>query len=627
MEGLVRRRSTAPLQPLPAEAADPQRQELIRDHLHWRGRLSQHGPSGSVCLGSARIDNRRELLEQLELNVEAWGAESPREPACDDTHLIHRAWLRWGEACCERIYGDWAFALWNEQERSCFLARDHFGITSLYYVLTDTLLAFATEQALLIDLLLLPYEIDELYVAQVLVSWPAYHGGQSVRRGLHRLAPAHRLTVTRERHRLKQYWHLERTPPLRLRDRRDYVAGFLEVFDEAVRCRLRRDRGGLVGSTLSGGLDSGSISATASRMLAASGEELRAFTSVPIADTTPFTGDRFGDEWPFAAATAATAGIRHHRPVDAADLSPMAAIQALLAIHREPSHAAGNAFWMLTLNRLAREAGCSVLLIGQSGNGGLSWAGSPWSQPLGYQWQRLGGRQWLRQRALRSAPASLARHWRRWRLREFCFDGSALAPEAAERLQLKERMLADPELLPAREALQERRWLMPGRSFVGALHAQMARAAGLEIRDPSADARLLAYTWSVPDAVFIDPETGEDRWLIRTAMQGRLPDRVRCERRLGIQAGDLVVRLRRDAAAVEACLTAVESSERARSLVDGAKIRDSWRNVLASNIIETQRFAGSIIGRGLMAGLFLLESGQAPLADPSTPHSWQRFDQ
>jgi asparagine synthase (glutamine-hydrolysing) len=608
MAGLVRRRSTAPLPPLPAETAVPGRQELIRADLHWRGRVSHHGPSSSVCLGSARIDNRRELLEQLQLNVEAWGAETPREAACDDTHLIHRAWLRWGEACCERILGDWAFAVWNERERSLLLARDHFGITSLYYVLTDTLLAFATEQSVLIDLQLLPREIDELYVAQVLVAWQAYHGGQSVRRGIHRLPPAHRLTVTREQHRLDQYWHLEHTPPLRLRDRRDYVAGFLEVFDQAVRCRLRRDQGGLVGSTLSGGLDSGSISATASRMLAEAGEELRAFTSVPIADTTPFTGDRFGDEWPFAAATAAQAGISHHRPVDAADLSPMAAIQSLLQIHREPSHAAGNAFWMLTLNRLARETGCSVLLIGQSGNAGLSWAGSLWSQPLGYQWQRLGAREWLRQRALRSAPASLVRRWRRWRLRDFSFDGSALAPAAAERLQLKERMLADPELLPARHALEERSWLMPGRSSVGALHAQMARAAGLEIRDPSADARLLAYTWSVPDAEFIDPETGEDRWLIRTAMQGRLPDQVRCQRRLGIQAGDLPVRLRHDATALQACLTTVERSDAARNLVDCAKVRECWQRLLQTDSGRSLRQSGAIIQRGLMAGLFLRDS-------------------
>lgn len=605
MAGLVRRRSGAPLPPLPPEQEHPERHELINPHLHWRGRFSHHGPSGSICLGSARIDNRRELLGLLELNVEAWGAETPREPACDDTHLIHRAWLRWGEACCERIYGDWAFALWNERERSLLLARDHFGITSLYYVLTDTLLAFATDQSVLIDLQLLPHAVDELYVAQVLVAWSAYHGGRSARQNLHRLPPAHRLSVTREQHQLNQYWHLEQTPPLRLRDRRDYVAGFLEVFDQAVRCRLRRDRGGLVGSTLSGGLDSGSISATAARMLAASGEELRAFTSVPIADTRPFTSPNFGDEWTYAAATAATAGIRHHQPVDAAGLSPMAAIQSLLSIHREPTHAAGNAFWMLTLNRLAQEVGCSVLLIGQSGNAGLSWAGSLWSQPIGYQWQRLGSREWLRQRALRSAPDSLVRRWRRWRLRDFSFDGSALAPDAAERLQLKERMLADPELLPPRQALQERRWLMPGRSVVGALHAQMARAAGLEIRDPSADARLLAYTWSVPDAVFIDPESGEDRWLIRTAMHGRLPDQVRCMRRMGIQAGDLTVRLRREASTVEACLRSLESSERARSLLDLGKMRKSWQINLHQSNMASHGQAASIVCRGAMAGMFL----------------------
>ncbi|MCP9866454.1 hypothetical protein KBZ33_09090 [Cyanobium sp. Cruz-8D1] len=613
MAGLIRRRSTAPLPPLPPDGGGAEQQELIRPRLCWRGQLSHHQPSGTVCLASARIDNRRELLEQLELSVEAWGPGTPRQAACDDTHLIHRAWLRWGEACCERILGDWAFAIWDERERSLLLARDHFGITSLYYVLTDTLLAFATEQSVLIDLQLLPYEIDELYVAQVLVAWQGYHGGQTVRRGLHRLPPAHRLTVTRERHRLEQYWHLERTPPLRLRDRRDYVAGFLEVFDEAVRCRLRRDRGGLVGSTLSGGLDSGSISATAGRMLAASGEELRAFTSVPIADTTPFTGERFGDEWPFAAATAAAAGIRHHEPVEAAELAPMAAIQALLEIHREPSHAAGNAFWMLSLNRLARQAGCSVLLIGQSGNAGLSWAGSPWSQPLGYQWQRLGPREWLRQGALRSAPAALVQRWRRWRLREFCFDGSALAPAAAERLQLKERMLADPDLFPARDALQERSWLMPGRSFVGALHAQMGRAAGLEIRDPSADARLLAYTWSVPDQVFIDPDSGEDRWLIRAAMQGRLPDRVRCQRRRGLQAGDLAVRLRHDAAAVEACLAELERSDQARALVDVGKVRECWQKVQQSDDVPSLRGSGSIILRGLMVVLFIQSFGQARL--------------
>ena len=151
---------------------------------------------------------------------------------------------------------------------------------------------------------------------------------------------------------------------------------------------------------------------------------------------------------------------------------------------------------------------------------------------------------------------------------------------------------------------------MPGRSFVGALHAKMGRAAGLEIRDPSADARLLAYTWSVPDQVFIDPERGEDRWLIRAAMQGRLPDRVRCQRRLGIQAGDLAVRLRHDAAAVEACLAALERSDQARALVDVGKVRECWQKVQQSDDVPSLRGSGSIVLRGLMAVLFMRSLGQ-----------------
>jgi asparagine synthase (glutamine-hydrolysing) len=133
----------------------------------------------------------------------------------------------------------------------------------------------------------------------------------------------------------------------------------------------------------------------------------------------------------------------------------------------------------------------------------------------------------------------------------------------------------------------------------------MARTAGLEIRDPSADARLLAFTWSVPDGVFIDPESGEDRWLIRTAMQGRLPDRVRCQRSLGIQAGDLVVRLRRDADAVEACLATVESSLLAGTLVDCSKVRECWQRALQSDNGGALIHSISVVTRGLMAGLFL----------------------
>jgi hypothetical protein len=80
---------------------------------------------------------------------------------------------------------------------------------------------------------------------------------------------------------------------------------------------------------------------------------------------------------------------------------------------------------------------------------------------------------------------------------------------------------------------------------------------------------------------------------------------VRCQRRRGLQAGDLAVRLRRDATAVEAGLAAVERSDQARALVDAGKVRDCWQTVQRCDGVSSLRGSGSIILRGLMAGLFL----------------------
>ena len=79
-----------------------------------------------------------------------------------------------------------------------------------------------------------------------------------------------------------------------------YVEAFLEIFDEAVRCRLRTT--GAIATELSAGLDSGAVAATAARLLAPTGATLSAYTAVPrpgfsgivpyglIADEGPYAG-------------------------------------------------------------------------------------------------------------------------------------------------------------------------------------------------------------------------------------------------------------------------------------------------------------------------------------------------
>src|SRR5581483_255879 len=90
--------------------------------------------------------------------------------------LIASAYAKFGSSAPSRILGDWAFAAWHPGERCVFLARDHIGATSLYYHLDAEVLAFSSSRRQLIDWGLAPLELDELYLAQLLVSWPAYQG-------------------------------------------------------------------------------------------------------------------------------------------------------------------------------------------------------------------------------------------------------------------------------------------------------------------------------------------------------------------------------------------------------------------------------------------------------------------
>src|SRR5690606_3709640 len=80
---------------------------------------------------------------------------------------------------------------------------------------------------------------------------------------------AHALTVPASGMRSRKYWELHAGPLLRLPSDEAYSEAFLEVFTEAVRCRLRS--AGPAGSMLSGGMDSGSVVAIASDLLAAQG--------------------------------------------------------------------------------------------------------------------------------------------------------------------------------------------------------------------------------------------------------------------------------------------------------------------------------------------------------------------
>lgn len=553
-----------------------------------------------IFTASGRVDNREELIRQLKIRN--------RPSAIGDGELMLYAYLNWREESPVRIYGDWSFAVWHPKEHRLFLARDHCGYTALYYYVDAHIFAFASSLKALLALKLAPIEVDELYLAQVLVSWSASKGERTLHKPIKRLPQAHCLAVTPLRHDVRQFWRLDKTVELRLSRREDYVDAFREVFDEAVRCRLRSY--GDIAVSLSGGLDSGSVITTAARFMSGKSERLRAFTAVPLSDTNKYVKDnRFGNEFSLAKATALQAGNVELYPVNAETTSPIQAIRKQLLIQNDPCIGASNAFWGMEIMHKAGLHGCRVLLTGQKGNGGISWNGSVFSQPIWFQLRYLGWKQWIKEATKRYTPVEILKSYRIMQKQKNGFwKSSAINHNFADRLNLFELMLNAPD--SNLSSILRHPWefrhnaVKPGCTGDGSLMHAMCTAHGLQVRDPTADVRVLAFSLSVPDHIFMDPKTGLDRWLVREAMKGRLPDEVRLNRGRGRQAADLVTRLRMYADEVECALDELAHGA-APAYVDVPYMREVWQMIRTEDTSEAYSKAVTILTCGIMAGLWV----------------------
>jgi len=566
----------------PARLAAGSLQSFQHDDEQDAAECAQSLPDGGWLVASGRIDNRVALAAKLAIHL--------REvDQLDDQGLIARAYLRWGEACVAQMYGDWSFAVWKPQQRRLFLARDHNGNTSLYYHERDGRIAFASSRKALLALDEPSIRtIDDLFIARVLLALPAHQGGSTVHPAIHRLPPAHTLTASVGELHLHQYWN----PELIVRHPFDSIEeaaeGFLPVFDEAVKCRMRTK--GAIAVTLSGGLDSGSIAATAARFARQSGQKLAAYTAVPCGKTAEDASRRVGDEWWLASATATHAKISRHRPIPAEAITPLDGLRWYLWAHDEPQHSVANAYWIMALQRTARADGCKVLLNGQGGDVSISWsAATPPEHPAPGAFRRV---------ARRLVNGAMQR---RWAVRTNAAWLKHVDP-------LRRSAAIHPDLA---RRVESAGWPQAAESFgrkilLGSLHAEDGAALDIDVRDPTLDVRVLSYCLSVPEHLLVDAADG-DRMLIRTAMKSRLPDMVRLNQKRGLHAPDLCSRLRADSYTMDACLDELEAGP-ANDYLDLARLRKSWRVVTQEHDRGGFREASDVLMRSVMAGLFVNQS-------------------
>ncbi|WP_018950564.1 XrtA/PEP-CTERM system amidotransferase [Thioalkalivibrio sp. ALMg11] len=199
-----------------------------------------------------------EIYNFPELTAELQQAGHRFRSHCDTEVIVH-AWEEWGEACVQRFRGMFAFAVWDRNRDTLFLARDRLGVKPLYYgALADGHLIFGSELKALMAHPGMPREMDphavEDYFAFGYVPEP-----RSIFRGVHKLPPGHTLTVRRGQGNLsepREYWDI----PFGDSGVADAATAAEELtarLREAVDVRMVAEVP--LGAFLSGGVDSGAV--------------------------------------------------------------------------------------------------------------------------------------------------------------------------------------------------------------------------------------------------------------------------------------------------------------------------------------------------------------------------------
>lgn len=178
-----------------------------------------------------------------------------------DTEVLLNAYIQWGEECLHRFNGMWAFAIYDREKQTTFIARDRFGIKPFYYLHTKEYFAFCSEIPPLLSLLSKKPTPD----CQTIFDFLAFNRTDQTERTFfneikklqhgHKLRLEHNLPPSDEIRGGEKWYNLRK----RVSQAEGFKSHteFKELFSSAVGLRLRSDVP--VGVCLSGGLDSSSI--------------------------------------------------------------------------------------------------------------------------------------------------------------------------------------------------------------------------------------------------------------------------------------------------------------------------------------------------------------------------------
>lgn len=511
-----------------------------------------------VITADAIIDNREALFQALHIHREL------RE-TLDDSELILRAYEKWGEHCPQYLIGDFAFIIWDERRQLLFGARDFSGSRTLYYYIDEHKLALCTT---IEPLFVLPgaqqRRINEQWIAEYLAipgNNEAVDMGITVYKDIAQVPPAHSFTYKDHRLAMTRFRTITVDEPLRFKTNEDYVEAFQDVFQEAISARMRTHR--QIGSHLSGGLDSGSVSVFAAKLLAKENKQLHTYSYVPADDFNDWAPrHRVANERPYIEATVQQMdnAIAHY--VKGSEGHALEEVDEWLDIMEMPYKFFGTSVWIKRIYEKAFQHNVGILLNGGRGNLTISWGPA-----LNYYAQILKRLKWF---SLNEELLQYCRNVGRSSRKQVMPVIARIAFPHIARLFVSDEAYRFPVLINEQlaaktgvfEKLQqhginargsflfENAYVARERHFqelypwnaTSTAVTKLSLRYPLWKRDPTNDLRVIQFCLSIPEEQYV--QNGMDRALIRRATKGLLADKVRLNQsNKGIQGVDCVHRM------------------------------------------------------------------------------------
>jgi len=301
---------------------------------------------GSVWIVfNGEIYNYRELRKYLLSKGHVFKTQT-------DTEVIVHLYEEFGPECLQKLRGMFAFAIWDENTKTLFLARDRVGIKPLYYSLTHNSIVFASEiKAILADPAIsrdLAPEIIDRFLTFLYVP-----GEETLLKGVRKLAPGHYLLAKDGNAEIRQYWDLQFSKPSNCLSLDDAERELSNLLAEAVELHMIADVP--VGVLLSGGVDSTAVLSFAKER---TDKEISSYT-------VGFSDSGVADERPYAKLAAETFGTQHHdMTITAADF---AEFLPRYVWHMEEPVCEPPAVAMYYVSKLAKNY-VKVLLSGEGGD-------------------------------------------------------------------------------------------------------------------------------------------------------------------------------------------------------------------------------------------------------------------